>query len=161
MEGVCALRPDLYRVTRVVTRAPNAGGEEIVAVTRAQFAKSKAEGAFALHWQAHGLSYGIPADVRRVLARGVDVFANLSRGMLKGAQAAFDPLIVLHITASQEFLAQRLALRGREDSAERVRRLARPAPAMPRGLTCIDIDNSGTLDASVKAAIAALYPERG
>ncbi|WP_284266169.1 phosphonate metabolism protein/1,5-bisphosphokinase (PRPP-forming) PhnN [Roseicyclus amphidinii] len=160
MEALCAKRPDLVRIRRVITRAEAAGGEDFEGITPALFAARAAGGDFALHWQAHGLFYGIPREAQKVLARGQDALANLSRGMLGRAARVFPELHVLHITARPEVLAERLAARGRESRAEIARRLARPAVAFPEGLRVTEIDNSGPLDRAVTAALAALYPER-
>ncbi|MEM6609278.1 MAG: phosphonate metabolism protein/1,5-bisphosphokinase (PRPP-forming) PhnN [Pseudomonadota bacterium] len=160
MDGLCTMRTDLHRVRRVITRAPELGGEEFEHVSECLFAARAAGGDFALHWQAHGLSYGIPNTVRAVLARGQDALANLSRGALQAAEKTFDEVVVLHVTASPKILARRLARRGRERGSEIDRRLARPKPVMPVGLRTITIDNSGPLAESVAAASAALYPER-
>lgn len=159
MAGLCAARPDLVRVRRVITRAPDAGGEDYEAVSDARFAARAAGGDFALHWQVHGLSYGIPHSTQDVLHRGQDALANLSRGMLARAAQVFGTLTVVHVTATPEVLAQRLAARGREGRAEIARRLERSAPAFPTGMPVIEIDNSGTLDRAVGAALAVLYPE--
>ncbi|NKX44781.1 phosphonate metabolism protein/1,5-bisphosphokinase (PRPP-forming) PhnN [Roseicyclus persicicus] len=160
MEALVAARPDLVRVRRVITRAADAGGEEFEGISPALFAARAAGGDFALHWQAHGLFYGIPREVHDVLGRGQDALANLSRAMLGRAARVFPELHVLHITARPEVLAARLAGRGREGRAEIARRLARPAPAFPEGLRVTEIDNSGRLDEAVAAALAALYPAR-
>jgi ribose 1,5-bisphosphokinase len=160
MEGLCAARPDLVRARRIITRPADAGGEDHEAISPALFAARAAGGDFALHWQAHGLSYAIPREVGQVLARGQDVVANLSRGMLGRAGQVFGDLIVLHVTARPEVLAARLAARGREGRAEIARRLARPAADFPPGLRIVEIDNSGSLAQAVAAALAALYPER-
>jgi len=158
MEALCAQRPDLLRARRVITRDPEAGGEDYEAVSPALFAARAAGGDFALHWGAHGLQYGIPASVKDALRGGQDVLANLSRGVLSKADRVFDDLRVLHVTARPEVLQDRLRARGRESRGEIVRRLARPAPALPEGLTVIEIDNSGSLERAVEAALAALYP---
>jgi ribose 1,5-bisphosphokinase len=160
MEALVAAHPDLHRVRRVITRPATAGGEEFDGITPALFAARAAGGDFALHWRAHGLSYGIPREAHDVLTRGQDALANLSRGMLGQAARVFSRLHVLHITARPEVLADRLATRGRESRAGIARRLARPAVAFPPGLTVTEIDNSGRLDDAVAAARAALYPER-
>lgn len=160
MEGLCTMRPDLHRVRRVITRSPELGGEDYEHVSESLFAARAAGGDFALHWKAHGLSYGIPNAVCEVLAKGQDALANLSRGVLQAAYDAFDDLVVLHVTASPKILARRLAQRGRERGHEIDRRLARPEPVMPVGLKTITIDNSGPLAEAVAAAVAALYPER-
>ena len=161
MEGLCAQRPGLHRVRRVITRAADAGGEDFEPVSESLFAARAAGDDFVLHWKAHGLSYGIPTEVRDVLAGGQDALANLSRGVLQAAADAFAEVLVLHVTASPKVLARRLAHRGRERGPEIDRRLARSKPAMPVDLTTITIDNSGALADSVAAAAAALYPERG
>lgn len=160
MEALVAARPDLVRVRRVITRPSEAGGEDFEGIGAALFAARAAGGDFALHWQAHGLSYAIPREVHQVLARGQDVLANLSRGMLGQAARVFPTLHVLHITARPEVLATRLAARGREGRAEIARRLARPAQPFPEGLRVSTLDNSGRLDHAVAAALAALYPEK-
>lgn len=159
MDGLCAVCPDLHRTRRVITRATDAGGEAFEAVTAADFAKRAARGAFALHWTAHGLSYGIPNHVKQVIDEGRDVLANLSRGVLAKAVEVFGSVVVLHVTAPPAVLSQRVSNRGREAGAEAQNRLSRPAPIMPDGLAMIEIDNSGPLDASINAAFAALYPE--
>lgn len=160
MEALCAVRPGLHRVRRVITRSPDLGGEDFEAISESLFAARAAGGDFALRWTAHGLSYGIPNTVREVLANGQDALANVSRSVLQAADDTFDELVVLHVTASPKILARRLAQRGRERGHEIDRRLARPRPVMPVGLKTITIDNSGPLAESVHAAAAALYPER-
>lgn len=161
MDAMIEARSDLHRVRRVITRAANAGGEDSEPVTQTQFNARAAQGDFALHWPAHGLFYGIPADVSDVLGSGQDALANLSRGMLAQADAVFDHLVVLNVTATPDVLAQRLAQRGRESRDDISKRLARAAPALPAKLTVHQIDNSGELQVSVQAALDALYPERG
>lgn len=160
MEALVAARPDLVRVRRVITRAANAGGEDFEGISPALFAARAAGGDFALHWQAHGLYYGIPRAVHDVMAQGQDALANLSRGMLGQALRVFPTLHVLHITARPEVLADRLAGRGREGRAEIARRLARRTPDFPPDLCVSEIDNSGRLERAVAAALAVLYPER-
>lgn len=161
MDGLCAARPDLHNVRRVITRARDAGGEVFDAATEATFARDITRGAFALHWRAHGLFYGIPTGVHDTLDAGTDVLANLSRGVLAEVPRVFGRCVVLHITAPPEVLAQRVSQRGREASDDVAQRLTRPAPPLPKGLTVIEIDNSGPLDISIATALRALYPERG
>ena len=67
------------------TRPANVGGEAIDAVTEQEFAQHVANQTFVLHWQAHGLRYGIPHKQLSCLARGDDALVNLSRGVLKTA----------------------------------------------------------------------------
>lgn len=151
--------PDLYLVRRVITRPEAAGGENFDGVTEEDFAQSKADGAFALSWQAHGLSYGIPVSARDVLAQGRDVMFNGSRAMLSQAAAEFPELRVLYITARPDVLAQRLTARGRETPEQISKRLERATQPLPQGLRVTTIDNSGPLRLAVEALVAALQPE--
>ena len=159
-----AERPDLHLVRRVITRPEAAGGEAFDGVSVAEFARRRAEGAFVLHWEAHGLHYGIPAEVKDVLARGQDALFNGSRAVLDKAAAMFPELGVIHVSARPDVLAARLAARGREDSAERARRLARADLTLPRGvserLDVFEIDNSGKLEDATAAFLAVLQPVR-
>ncbi|MEM7616495.1 MAG: phosphonate metabolism protein/1,5-bisphosphokinase (PRPP-forming) PhnN, partial [Pseudomonadota bacterium] len=139
----------------------SAGGEAFDGVTRAEFARRAAMGEFALSWEAHGLSYGIPADQLRAVDEGITLLFNGSRGMMEEARAAFPHLKVLLITARDEVLAQRLAERGRESASEISERLSRARMSAPTGAHVIEIDNSGALDQAVAAALAALEPVRG
>ncbi|MBK1634468.1 phosphonate metabolism protein/1,5-bisphosphokinase (PRPP-forming) PhnN [Rhodovulum adriaticum] len=155
-----ARRPDLRLVRRVITRDPQAGGEDFEPVTQADFARRLQAGAFALHWQAHGLSYGIPCQIDDWLDEGRDVLFNGSRAVLGRAMARYPGLRVLHVTARPETLARRLARRGRESAQDIAARLARADYALPAGLAVTRIDNDGPLEAAVAAMMAALYPER-
>ncbi|MBF9036534.1 phosphonate metabolism protein/1,5-bisphosphokinase (PRPP-forming) PhnN [Rhodobacterales bacterium HKCCE2091] len=157
--ALVAADPRLTALRRVVTRAPEAGGEPCDCVTEEVFAARRARGDFALSWGAHGLFYGIPTSGLDPVARGRDVLVNLSRSVLSDA-ARFAPLHVLWVSATPEVLAERLAARGRESTAEIARRIARPSPPRPEGIAITDIDNSGPLDAAADTALRALYRER-
>lgn len=160
MEAVAARVPGLRLVRRVITRPASAGGEEFEGVSEADFEARVAEGAFALHWQAHGLRYGVPVAVDAMLAQGHPVLCNLSRAVLPEAAQRFAGMRVLHVTARPEVLAERLASRGRESAAEIARRLGRAGVALPASLDVREIDNSGDLDAALAQMLAALQPVR-
>lgn len=160
MEAVAARVPGLRLVRRVITRPASAGGEEFEGVSEAAFEARVAEGAFGLHWQAHGLRYGVPVTVDAMLAQGHPVLCNLSRAVLPEAAQRFAGMRVLHVTARPEVLAERLAGRGRESAAEITRRLGRAGVALPGGLDVRVIDNSGDLDAALAQMLAAIQPVR-
>lgn len=154
-----ALRvPGLHLVRRVITRAHDAGGEDFDAVSRDDFQRLRAAGAFALDWEAHGLLYGIPAEVVARLTRGETVLFNGSRAMLGQAATVFPALKVIHVTARPEVLAARLAARGRETPDEIAARLGRARLTLPAGLDVMEIDNSGSLEAATDALVALLHP---
>lgn len=159
MEALATDDPRLCLMRRVVTRAPEAGGEDYDAVSEDAFSELVQAGHFALHWHAHGLHYGIPLAIEDLRAQGQGVLVNLSRAVLATAQEVFSDLIVLSVTADPEILAERLSKRGREDSAEVQRRLARAGQPLPAGLLRLhEIDNSGDLGLAVAQARAAIYP---
>ena len=60
MAGLVLRQAKLHLVRRMITRPANVGGEAFDAVTEQEFAQHVANQTFVLHWQAHGLRYGIP-----------------------------------------------------------------------------------------------------
>lgn len=158
LAGALAARPDLVLVRRVITRPTEAGGEDFEGVSVAEFARRKAAGDFALDWQAHGLSYGIPAaqiDPTR------DVLFNGSRAALPAAQTRFPGLVVIVVTAPVAVLAARLAARGRETADDIAQRLARSGYDLPAGPDVRQVVNDGSVAEGVKRLLAALQPSRG
>ena len=160
MAGLAEALPDLHMVRRVITRAPELGGEDYDAVTETQFHQMAAQGAFAVHWGAHGLYYGIPATVEAQVAQGTDCLANFSRKALAEAAARFPRFVVLNITARPETLATRLAARGRETDDEIAKRLAVADKPLPERLEVIHLSNDGALAETVAQAVARLQPVR-
>ena len=155
--GALRARPGLRLVRRVITRPTAAGGEDFDGVTEAEFAARLARGDFALHWQAHGLSYGIPRD--QVAGPG-DILFNGSRAALPLAVRAFPGLRVVVVTAPDTVLAARLAARGREGEGDIRARLARAGFALPEGIAAVTVVNDGTPEQGVARLLAALQPER-
>jgi phosphonate metabolism protein PhnN/1,5-bisphosphokinase (PRPP-forming) len=137
-------------VRRVITRPAEAGGEEHDPVTEAEFTARP----FALQWQAHGLRYGIPADIAGDLAAGTVVIANVSRAVIAEAATRF-PVRVIEITAPPHILAQRLAARGRETAADIAGRLARTV-ALPATIAVETVMNDSTPDIGADRFLAAL-----
>ena len=160
MAGVHQSMPGMYLVRRVITRAPDLGGEDFDAVSVSEFQTMARDGAFALHWQAHGLRYGIPISVMYQLKRGTDCLANLSRTALAEANRIFPGLVVLNITATPETRLTRLAARGRETKDEIELRLAEATKPLPAGLPVITLSNDGPLAETVAIATARLQSAR-
>ena len=141
-------------VRREITRPKGAGGEDHDAVTYEVFAARRAAGGYALAWEAHGLGYGVPADIVGDLDAGLVVVVNVSRAVLVEASQRF-VMRVLEITAPVEVLARRLAARGRESEADIAGRLAR-AVAVPAGLDVVTVVNDGPVEAGVARVLAVL-----
>lgn len=156
IRGALAARPDLRLVRRVITRPTEAGGEDFEGVTPEDFAHRKARGDFALTWEAHGLSYGIPRD--QVAGPG-DVIFNGSRAALPAAIRVFPGLRVILVTAPDLILATRLAARGRETARDIRDRLSRAAFEMPEGIGFQTVVNDASPEVGAARLLAALQPE--
>jgi ribose 1,5-bisphosphokinase len=113
---------------RVITR-PAGPGEDHDPMTRDEFSRARSRGAFAVHWQAHGFCYGIPASADAGIHDGLVVVANISRGVVGGLEARYRRLVVVSVTVPEEVRAKRLRGRGRETERVIGQRLARPDPA--------------------------------
>jgi phosphonate metabolism protein PhnN/1,5-bisphosphokinase (PRPP-forming) len=142
--------PRVRFVRRAITRPADSGGEAHEAVTDTEFAMRD----FALCWQAHGLRYGIPADIAADLTAGRTVVANVSRGVIAEAARRF-PVRVIEITAPADILAARLAARGRETTADVAARLARSV-ALPDGVPVETVLNDASIEVGVARFVAAL-----
>ncbi len=157
IRGALATRPDLRLVRRVITRPTGAGGEDFEGVSLHAFIARRDRGEFALHWDAHGLSYGIPADQ---LAGPGDVIFNGSRAALAEAARVFPDLSVIVVTAPDAVLAARLASRGRETGADIRARIARAAVALPAGIAVRTVVNDASEAEGIARFLAALQPVR-
>ncbi|WP_460272378.1 phosphonate metabolism protein/1,5-bisphosphokinase (PRPP-forming) PhnN [Celeribacter sp. ULVN23_4] len=160
IEAALERRGDLAVAKRVITRPTEAGGEDFEGVTVEEFDRRLQAGEFALHWEAHGLKYGVPISIDVALSEGRDVLFNGSRAILPDAYALYPNMGVLLITASPDVLAKRLAARGRESRAEIEKRLARAGYDIAPGLPVRRVNNDGALEDAVEAFLAALQPER-
>lgn len=104
-------------------------------------------GAFALHWEAHGLHYGIPTAALAPLAQGGIVVANVSRSIIAEAAARF-PTVVVEITAPEALRAARLSQRGRETPGAIAERLSRQV-VPPAGALFHRIVNDGSIEEGI------------
>lgn len=125
-----AVRPHLAGrrcevMRRVITRSAEAVGEDAVGVSREAFEALKAQGAFALDWQANSLAYGITVQLDDWLKAGHNVLVNGSRAHLNQARERYPDLLAIMLRVDTRVLQQRLQARGRETPAEICARLAR------------------------------------
>lgn len=130
-------------VRRVITRPSDAASEDHDTLADAAFVEAEADGAFAISWEAHGLRYGLPADVDWSVANGHVAVANVSRAIIPVLRERYANLAIVEITASPDVLAERLAMRGRESRGEVLARLARSVSVTLTGPGVTSIDNSG------------------
>jgi phosphonate metabolism protein PhnN/1,5-bisphosphokinase (PRPP-forming) len=148
-------RGDIHFPRRLITRPPEPEGENHIALSEADYQAAVAGGRFCLHWRAHGLGYGLPAELGETLAAGRHVVANVSRAVIAEACVRLAPVRVVLVEAAPELLALRLAARGRESDGDQRRRLARAAAPMPEEAEVTRFLNAATVDEEI-ARFAAL-----
>jgi len=110
---------------RYITRPHDAGGENHVALSEAEFDSRLARKLFPMHWRSHGMRYGIGCEINQWLAKGLIVIVNGSRAYLQQASKNYPELMPLLIEVSADVLRGRLQPRGRETASEIEARLMR------------------------------------
>lgn len=138
-----ASRADVVFPKRVITR-PAGAGEDHLPVSEAEFAALAAGGGFALTWEAHGLRYGVPAEVAEAVRGGAVAVVNVSRAVLDDLGDGFARVRAVRVRVPDDVRRERILARGREVSDAVQARLDRedPAPGFPYDL---DIVNDGAL----------------
>ncbi len=137
---------DVLFARRTVTRIDGGASEDHDCLTPEEFGEAKAAGEFAVTWDAHGLSYGIPTDVLHHLNGGGVAIANGSRRALDDLQAVFPNILVVNLVVDRAILSKRLAERGRETAEEISRRLERMDVQIASHFNAVRVDNSGSLE---------------
>ena len=140
---------------RTITRADGAGFEDHDTLSREAFRALRSDSGFALAWDAHDLSYGVPASIADDLAAGRTVVVNVSRNVIDEARARFAPIRVASITAPVSVLAARLKSRERESLAAIEKRLHRQT-CLVEGPDVFEIDNSGSVEAAGEALLGVI-----
>lgn len=142
--------PDLPLVIahRYITRAAAAGGENHIALTEQEFSLRLARGCFALHWESHGLRYGVGVEIECWLRAGLQVVLNGSRGALPMAKARFPNIVTVLIDVAPEVLRQRLLGRGRESEDAIQARLQRASQFAGTSNCDFRLDNTGPIEST-------------
>jgi len=149
--------PRVGFVRRVITRPCDPETEVHDTLTEEAFALAQRNGAFAVHWQANNLYYGIPASSMTEVAAGKVLIANGSRAAIPQFRTAYSELLVVHITVSNDMLEMRLRRRKRESDTQIKARLERnnSMPALV-GNDIIEIDNSAAREDSIQQFMAII-----
>jgi ribose 1,5-bisphosphokinase len=145
-------RADVVFPARLITRAPHES-EAFVSVSEEAFAAQHAAGRFALAWQAHGLSYGVPVLIDDALRAGVTVVLNVSRMVIAAARARYARVCVVLVDAPPEELARRIAGRGRETQEDAGQRLLAAPWVAPAGVVDIRIENMGAPQTGIRTLV--------
>lgn len=143
---------------RAITRGRDES-EDHDPISEPAFDDAVAAGAFALHWRAHGLGYGIPASIAADLAAGRSVVVNVSRAVLDEARRRFPPVVVVSVAVPPAILAARLRGRKREAEEDITARLSRAGAHAVTGEDVVALDNSGTITAA-GARLATIIADR-
>lgn len=148
--------PNFVFPRREITRPADAGGEDHIPISLESFAQRRADGAYALAWEAHGLGYGVPAGIADDLARGRTVVVNVSRAVVAAARGKFEFVQILNITAPPEALAARLVARARETADDISRRVARAGQFALAGDDVLELVNDSDVETGVSRLVEAL-----
>jgi len=147
----------IYFPRRMITRQALASAEDHDTMTIEEFNQAYAEGAFALNWQAHGLSYGIRRDILDALAAGHRVIVNVSRGVIRAAEALGFPVIIGgRSCAVQSFWLSVSRHAGRQSKGDILSQLKRDAPIQYETAKYVEVRNETTLEEARARFIAAI-----
>ena len=134
----CAEDKDVVFPRRVVTREASAF-EDNAQLSPEGFREALARGDFAMHWEAHGHSYGLPRAIDDDLRAGRSVVVNVSRTVIDAARRAYANVTVIAITAPPDVLAERLKMRARGSDGRVEPRMNRTIDATTPDATILNV----------------------
>jgi ribose 1,5-bisphosphokinase len=146
--------PRFRFVRRTITRPPGDATEDHLSVDEGEFSRLASQGAFALSWTAHGLSYGLPVEIDGLIGEGRVVIANVSRTVLAELQQRYRRVVAVAITADPREVQARLFGRGREDAVAIRQRATRVVTSSSDGW--IELRNSGPVAEAGEALVEML-----
>jgi len=141
---------------RVITRHATQAAEDHDTLSPEAFLRAQAQGAFFLDWQAHDLSYGLPASMGDDLRLGKVVIVNVSRTVLAKAAEVWPNTTVIVVTAPPHILAARVSARARKEDGDIQKRISRSIDAPTDTLPRIIISNDRTLEEAAQEFYAAI-----
>lgn len=137
----CADDPTIVFARRVVTREAS-DGEDNEQTSVEGFREAQAQGAFAVHWEAHGHAYGLPRSIEDDIRAGRTVVANVSRTVIPALRDSYANVVVVSITAPADVLAERLAMRKRGSDGNIAQRLARTVEDAEPDATIVNVSSA-------------------
>ena len=143
---------------RYITRPAESGNGNHIAVSNSEFRRLLKLGCFAMHWESHGLSYGIGIEIDEWLKMGLKVVVNGSREYLGEAAKKYRLMTPVLIKAPGHVLRERLMRRGRESDDDIEERLTRSnaVEKMVSHPRLIELDNSGPLEDACRQLLTVL-----
>jgi ribose 1,5-bisphosphokinase len=139
---------DLLFARRVITRERREDDEEHEPMSEPAFTALAQQGGLAMAWQANSHRYGVRREIDDALQRGMTVLVNGSRAHLALARERYPHLEVVHVTAPEAIIEQRLHARGRESAEQILARQARQIPMNNDAPFDLEIANTSTLEAA-------------
>jgi ribose 1,5-bisphosphokinase len=146
--AACADDPSVVFPRRTVTRDSTAA-EDHDTSSAEDFRHAVAAGKFALWWDAHGHSYGIPVLVDDDIRAARTVVCNVSRTIIRFARIRYASVTVVQVTAPPHVLATRLADRQRPSDGNLDARMGR-LPAGPDVQADVVIHNTGRPEVGIR-----------
>jgi len=137
-KAACAEDAKIVFPRRVVTREASSS-EDNVALAPDEFREALARGDFAMHWEAHGHSYGLPRAIDDDIRAGRSVVVNVSRTVIEAARRAYANVVVIAITAPPEVLAERIRMRSRSSDSNSEQRLSRTVDTAAPDVTILNV----------------------
>lgn len=152
------LPSDVAVAHRYITRPADAGSENHIALSEAEFIQRRQHGLFAMEWHAHQCQYAVGIEIDTWMQLGCHVVVNGSRAHLEKARQRYGQrLVPVCLQVSEPVLTERLTRRGREDTAQIACRLQRAREyenALPAG--CCRLNNDGALHETLQHLLAIL-----
>jgi ribose 1,5-bisphosphokinase len=137
-KSACAEETYIVFPRRVVTREASAS-EDNAQLGTDEFRQALARGDFAMHWEAHGHSYGLPRAIDDDIRAGRSVVVNVSRTVIEAVRRAYANVTVISITAPPDVLAERIRLRARDSDARSEQRLGRNVEGAVPDVTILNV----------------------
>jgi ribose 1,5-bisphosphokinase len=141
VQVACAENGDIVFPRRVVTREPSSS-EDNEPLSLEGFRQAQAQGAFAMHWEAHGHCYALRRAIDDDLRAGRVVVANVSRTIVAAMRRVYADVVVIAVTAPPEILAGRLAARARGSDGSVADRLRRAVDEAAPDVTIVNIGSA-------------------
>lgn len=156
VQAACAGDDSIVFPRRVVTREASVS-EDNVSVSRDEFQQARDRGEFAVHWDAHGHCYALPAAIDDDIRAGKTVVANVSRTVVNALRCAYANVLVVLITAPPEVLTERLTARARRSDGNVADRLRR---SVDDAETDVTILNAGSAEYHSRQLLRIVGDER-